>query len=405
MHAIETVQNIMKFSKIKCWLMYTDEHSDPFFSKIISDKVIVPTIAIVTDSECSIIVNSLDAGNLKNIDKANIHVYIKHSEMWDAVKNILSVANFPDKIHLSYSTLHDAQVDVLGHGLYLHITEEISSFYKKNKNNVEFPSSENIIYAFYDRKDSSDIEKMKIAANRALEILESAFEKIRVGMTEKQVVSLVHRIMEEDRKNIEKLNVVKEEFSWNSEYCPVVLAGPSLQKGGHAMASDLVVQEGHTIYFDFGVCLTFSDGSKCSSDIQRMGYILKKDEIKAPENIEKMFHTIVSAIEKGMQNIRAGMKGYEIDNIVRNHIISAGYPDYDHATGHAIGELAHNPGTLIGPRSRSLANLDIQPNGVYTLEPRIPINNGGSVEEMVLVTDNGGISLCKAQKEIFLIKR
>ena len=97
------------------------------------------------------------------------------------------------------------------------------------------------------------------------------------------------------------------------------------------------------------------------------------------------------------------MKGYELDEIVRKEILSAGYPDYNHSTGHAIGESAHNPGALIGTRERKLAKLRVQPKGVYTLEPRIPISNGGSIEEMVVFTNKGGEPLCEPQKELYLI--
>lgn len=392
----------MTFLGIECWLMYTDEHSDPYFSKIISDKIIVPSIAIITPSDCFVIVNSLDSDNLLVDNFYEKHVYANNSEMWDMVNSILQREQYPDQIYLTYSTINDAQVDVLGHGLYLYITDKIKTQYTKNKLTVDFPSSEHIIYAFFDRKDQPDIDKLKISANRALEILELAFSKINIGMTEKDVVSLVHIIMK-DSPCAHDL-VVKEDFSWNKDYCPIVLAGPSFTKGGHAMPSDTVIKAGYTLYFDFGVTLTFTDGSKWSSDIQRMGYVLKDNESGPPQDIENMFHTLVTAIEKGMNFIRPGMKGHEVDKIVRNYILEAGYPNYDHSTGHAIGELPHNPGALLGHETRPLANLQLQPNGVYTIEPRIPIENGGSIEEMVLVTHEGGVALCTPQKELYLIR-
>ena len=41
---------------------------------------------------------------------------------------------------------------------------------------------------------------------------------------------------------------------------------------------------------------------------------------------------------------------------------------------------------------------------MYTLEPRVNIENGGSIEEMIMVTKYGGIPLTKLQDEIYIIK-
>jgi Xaa-Pro aminopeptidase len=86
-----------------------------------------------------------------------------------------------------------------------------------------------------------------------------------------------------------------------------------------------------------------------------MGYVLKPGQTEPPPSVRRVFETLVNAIRIGITEIRAGMRGYEVDQIVRNHIRRSGYPDYNHATGHAIGELAHNPGTLIGPKARTLS--------------------------------------------------
>lgn len=395
------VQDIMQFLGVECWMLYTDEHSDPYFCKIISDKIIVPSIAIITISNSYVLVNSLDADNLSVDQGYKIYIYSQHDELWDIVNEIMKKEGYPEEIALNYSTINDAQVDVLGHGLYLSITNKINAYYANNNRIVRFPSAEHIVYAYFDRKDDADIEKLKISAKRALDILEIAFSKIKVGMTEKDIVLLVHKIMIEFPCQYQ--DVIKEEFSWNKNYCPVVLTGPSFTKGGHAMPSNTQIKAGYTLYFDFGVTLTFTDGSKWSSDIQRMGYVLNYGELKPPYSIENMFRTLVKSIEKGMSFIRPGIKGYEVDTIVRNYIKESGYPDYDHATGHAIGELPHNPGALLGPESRPLSHLQLQPNGVYTIEPRIPIINGGSIEEMVLVTSEGGVALCESQKELYLI--
>ena len=101
--------------------------------------------------------------------------------------------------------------------------------------------------------------------------------------------------------------------------------------------------------------------------------------------------------------MRPGIKGYVIDNIVRGEILKNNYPDYPHATGHPVGKEVHGGGALISIKTGKRANLKLVENGIYTLEPRVDIENGGSIEEMILVTKDGGIPLCNLQNELYLI--
>ena len=98
------------------------------------------------------------------------------------------------------------------------------------------------------------------------------------------------------------------------------------------------------------------------------------------------------------------VKAYKIDEVVRNKILKAGFPDYNHATGHPVGLKVHDIGAVISLKNSKRANLPLIENGVYTLEPRIQIANGGSIEEMILVTKFGGIPLCEKQEKIYIIK-
>ena len=186
--------------------------------------------------------------------------------------------------------------------------------------------------------------------------------------------------------------------------CPVVLTGTNLKKGGHSCASERKFMPGDTIYFDFGVKITLKNDKQYSSDIQRMGYALKKGETSAPEPIQRVFDTLVDAINMGMQKCTPSAKGYEIDECVRGYIMHKGYLSYDHATGHPVGQTAHSPGTSLSAKGHKRSSLFLQENGVYTIEPRIQIENGGSVEEMIMVTKKGGQPLCPPQKKLYYVK-
>ena len=101
--------------------------------------------------------------------------------------------------------------------------------------------------------------------------------------------------------------------------------------------------------------------------------------------------------------MKPGIKAYKIDEVVRGEILKMGYPDYLHATGHPVGREVHGAGALIAPKYSKRANLKLVETGIYTLEPRVNIENGGSIEEMILVTNSGAVPLCNTQKELYLI--
>lgn len=404
MKNFELLKEIMKEQGKEAWLMYSEEHSDSVFEKYICDTTIVPACAIVTPKEIHLIVNTLDSDNIE-VSGCTLHTYgTNYRTIKEVICSVMEECGFPKKIALSYTTHNDALTDKLGYGIYQYLIPDLEKFYSENNRSFRIESAEEVIYALFDKKTDRTVQRMKIAADRAVDILEEAFRRIREHMSEKDIVELVHLIFEEKTVNEKIEGVVAEDYSWAKELCPIVLVGPSLQKGGHAMASDQKLEQGHTIYFDFGVSLVFEDGEKVCSDLQRMGYLMKNGESTVPDPVEKVFRTLVRSIDIGIESIRPDMKGYEVDEIVRRYIVENGYPDYNHSTGHAIGEEAHSPGTLLGLKENKLSNLIVQETGVYTIEPRIAIPNGGSIEEMVYVTEKGGIPISGRQKELYILK-
>lgn len=385
------------------WIMCSAENNDPYFSKFITNKTIVPAVSILSSTQKYLLIHSLDYENIKDF-AGNILVYSGENSLINNIFKVLQKLEYPQNIYLNFSDKLDAQTDVLGYGIYKFLHDNISSYYTQSNNHPpKFLSADDIIYTLMDSKTDEDIKYMQIAAKRALQILDTAFKNIKIGMTEKQIVNLVHNIFNRKPYYFKRFGIVKEEFSWEPELCPVVLVGPNLKKGGHSCAGDYLLHRGETIYFDFGVKIFLKNGKKYSSDIQRMGYVLKKNESKPPESVQKIFDTLITSIEMGIKNCLPTKRGYEIDEIVRNRIKEGGYPDYNHATGHPVGETAHSPGTSLSPKGHKRSALFLQENGVYTIEPRIQIENGGSIEEMVQVTKSGGKPLCPVQRKLYII--
>jgi len=143
------------------------------------------------------------------------------------------------------------------------------------------------------------------------------------------------------------------------------------------------------------------------SDIQRMVYILDLGEKHPPEVIQRGFETMVVSIQDTVAAIKPGMLGKEIDAIARKIITDAGYTEFMHATGHHLGRLAHDGAGILGPeweRYGDTPNYPIEAGHVYTVEPSLVIPGYGilSLEEDILVKDNGAVFMSEPQLEMIL---
>jgi Xaa-Pro aminopeptidase len=401
------LQSLLEKYGKKVLVMYNKDNSDKYFCKYISDKLASFSICIVSSKKAYILVNSLDFENVSKIkynkEKICFKVFNNISELDKIIEDIIAELKFPNDISLSYSTMGDKQTDILSHGQFIEITKILKRPYRKYLKNVSFSSSENIIYEVESEKTELEIQRLKLISSITVRILEETINNIKVLMTEKEIVNLTHNITKSIMQMYIGSNDIKNfDFAW--ENCPIVLTGSNLSKGGHSLPDDKKLQRGDTIYFDFGIKVTFSDDQILYTDLQRMGYVLKDKEQKPPKAIQKVFDTLVDSIEEGIENLKPNVKAYIVDKIVRQKILKAGYPDYLHATGHPVGREVHDIGAVISLKSSKRANLNLVENGVYTLEPRVNISNGGSIEEMILVTKYGGVPLCNVQNELYIIK-
>jgi Xaa-Pro aminopeptidase len=99
---------------------------------------------------------------------------------------------------------------------------------------------------------------------------------------------------------------------------------------------------------------------------------------------------------------------HEVDAAARDYIVSKGYGEFPHGLGHQVGRFAHDGNALLGPTWEKYAGKVYQPveeGMVFTIEPRLRVPGRGdaTVEEMVVVTQNGAEFLGPPQKEIFLV--
>ena len=387
---IQQAIQILNELNIDMWLTYvreTETIRDPSLDLILGTNCTWQSAFIITKSgETIAIVGSLDVANIKSKNLFNEVIgYVQGIK--DDLMKVLEKFN-PQKIAINFSR-NSNLADGLTHGMYLDLIDKLnrSPFVDR------LVSSEEIISLLRGRKSPTEIELMKEAIKITLEIFDLVGKFIKPGVSEKQIAEFI--LNEVDKRGLET--------AWDKEYCPSVFTGPDTA-GAHAGPTDRLVQKGHVLNIDFGVKYK----GYCS-DLQRTWYILRDNENDAPPEVKKGFQVIVDSIQKAADFMKPGSIAYEVDAVARNYIVENGYEEYPHALGHQVGRKAHDGGVILAPRWERYGEIPYKKIGideVYTLEPRLTIPGFGiaTIEEEVVVRENGVEFLSEPQKEIYLIR-
>ena len=294
----------------------------------------------------------------------------------------------PAQIALNYST-NDSHADGLTHGLFLLLQKYLQGTPFAER----FVSAEKIVGALRGRKTTSEIERITAAIATTYAVYQQTFDYVRPGLSEKQI----------GRHLLDQVDALGLETSWERDACPTVNSGPDTPIG-HAGPTDIVVEPGHIVHFDFGI-----RQDDYSSDIQRVMYVLAADETQAPAAVQHGFDTVVAAIQAAVAAMKPGVTGAEVDAIARRVVLEAGYPEYKYATGHHLGRACHDGGGVLGPhweRYGDTPDYALEVGHVYTVEPGLFVPGYGymGLEEDVVVTETGAIFLGAPQTEIILTR-
>jgi len=289
-------------------------------------------------------------------------------------------------VNTSHNNVH---ADGLTHAMY----EILRGYLKGTPYEDRLISAEPIINSLRGRKTPTEQERVKKAVEITDRIYRMTFEYIKVGMAEIEIGEYMHKLADE-------FGVT---FAWPADSCPAVNSGPN-SPVGHSGPTDIKVEPGHIIHFDFGVKYE----GYCS-DIQRVCYVLREGETEAPPEVQRGFNTVRTAIEKSREAMKAGATGNSIDVISREIVTDSGYPEYPYALGHQLGRVAHDGGALLGPlweKYGDSPNQKLEAGQIFTIEPGLAVKDHGYIglEEDVVITENGAEYFTEPQKEIVLIK-
>lgn len=293
----------------------------------------------------------------------------------------------PRTIGLNYS-IDDKTSDGLTVGMYL----MLQNILKGTPFADRLVSAGPLLSALRARKTAGEIARIKAAIDTTEEIVNLVTAQIQVGRSEKDIGDFIHG--EFKRRGLPA--------AWAWDGCPIVNSGPDSAVGHGVPSEHIKIAPGHIVHIDLGV----QQDGYCS-DIQRLWYVRRPGETTLPAEIQRAFDTVRQAIREGAKALRPGVKGHEVDQVARDVIVDAGYPEYMHAFGHGLGKACHDGGPLLGPRWERYGNtpdMIVEVGNIYTLELGV-ITSAGYVglEEDVLVTENGVVFLSDEQTTMRMI--
>jgi Xaa-Pro aminopeptidase len=379
---------ILQEKEIDLWLTFVRESSaagDPMLPLIYGHDLTWQSAILLTKKGESVILLGRFEAETARRTGAYQQVIAYDQSIQPALLEILDRLQ-PGKVAINYS-LNDTHADGLSHGQY----QLLCGYLAGTPYGERLVSAEGVIAALRGRKTASEIGLLRQAVATTEQIYARTFEFLQPGMTEKQVGGFMGSQMD-------ALGVTE---SWEKSECPAVNSGPD-SPVGHSGPTDIVLQRGHVLHFDFGV----KQQGYCS-DIQRVVYLLQAGERRAPAPVQHGFDTISAAIQAAVRAMRPGMEGWQVDAVARNLVTSAGYPEYMYGTGHQIGRTTHDGAGMLAPmweRYGQTPAYPLEAGQVFTVEPGLAVPGYGyiGIEEDVLVTENGAEFISKPQLELVL---
>jgi Xaa-Pro aminopeptidase len=385
---VQQASGILREKEVDLWLTFVRETSavrDPVLPFIYGHDVTWQSAFILTGrGERIAILGRYDAEPARQLN-----VYdqvVTYDEAFSVpLRAVLDRLN-PRQIALNFSS-DDSHADGLTHGMFLLLQQYLAGTPYAER----FISAAPIVTALRARKTPLEVERIRTAIATTSDLYQHCIEHVRVGMTERQLGQILH----------DHLDELELETAWERASCPTVNSGPE-SPVGHAGPTDIRVEPGHIVHFDFGV----RQNGYCS-DIQRVLYVLRPEESVPPAPVVHGFQTVVRAIQAAVAAMKPGVTGREIDAVARQLVVEAGYPEYRYATGHHLGRACHDGGGVLGPaweRYGATPNYPLEAGHVYTVEPGLLVPGYGYIglEEDVLVTEAGAIFLGEPQTELIL---
>jgi Xaa-Pro aminopeptidase len=223
-------------------------------------------------------------------------------------------------------------------------------------------------------KDEGELDAIRAAARLADDALTEVLGRGLVGRTEREVALDLEFTM-------------RRMGAQAASFPPIVAAG---EHGAlpHAAPREVAIPAGTLCVVDWGAQL---DGY--ASDCTRTYATGEID----PRDAE-VYALVLRAQEAALAAVRPGPTGREVDAVARSIIDAAGHAEhFGHGLGHGVGLDVHE-----GPRLSKQGEAVLAAGMVVTVEPGVYVPGavGVRIEDLVIVTDDGGEVVSSLTKEL-----
>ena len=387
---VNQAKALLREFDVDCWITFAREsqiNGDPALAFLVGSDITWHSAFIVTKGGRTHAI-------VGKYDKMTVEELGAYDEVVGFVEGIREpLQSFmrqidPATIALNFSEGSEI-CDGLTHGMYLTLRSLLDEIGMGDR----IVSAERMVSALRERKSSTELSYIKEAIRHTQEIFALVAGFIAPGKTEREIATFM-------RQQVEARGL---KMAWDPTACPSVFTGPETAEA-HYAPTDRRIERGHVLNMDFGVRVN----GYCS-DMQRTFYIMEEARKTVPAEVRKGFATIVEAVERSRQAMAPGAIGLDVDAVARDVLAANGYEGFPHGLGHQVGRFAHDGTALLGPAWEKYARKPFQrlePNMVFTLEPRLTVPDRGvvTIEEMVVVTEHGAEYLSDPQKELLLIR-
>lgn len=380
-------------SSVSCWVLVDYENKNPIMVSMLGDLMLTRKIIMVIPREEKpfLICHKIDTVFLNQeriTSQFNLHVYKTWKEMLELERDLLK----------DYPTLC---MDISSDGLLPRVSladyGSVEYLLSLGHKVVSSADMQQYLYAaFSEEEEKTQIE----ACNTLMMIKDEAFRKIKEDILTKG---------ESDEYEIQSFicNRLHEEGYIYDD--PAIVAINHNASDPHYGPSENVsskIHKGDVVLIDMWAKKDIPNS--VYGDITWMGYVGES----VPKVVEDRFAILRKAVDSGFEYLTKNLplrdvKGYEVDDVVRDVIDKAGYGEYFiHRTGHNISKdvSPHGPGANIDDyESHDERNLientsfSLEPGiyapdfgmrsetDVYVSKDRVPYMVGGRQEKVIAI--------------------
>ena len=226
-------------------------------------------------------------------------------------------------------------------------------------------------------KDSSEIERIRAAAALADASFRRLIEVGLVGHSERDLALALEQDM-------------RGHGARRPSFDAIVAGGPHGALP-HAEPREAPIERGQFVVIDWGAEL---DGY-CSDCTRTVATGDPGDEAR------RIYDLVLEAQLAGLQAVKAGANGRDVDGVARGLIDHAGHAEhFGHGLGHGVGLAVHE-----APRLSQRSEDDLVAGNIVTVEPGIylPGQFGVRIEDLVAVTADGCDILTSVTKDLIVL--